>query len=258
MDDFHARIDPQRKVPYESQIVLWAYLAATGREQPFDRFVMGEDLIWQFNRDMGSPALRRQVDAVLQRKKDEADRLRAIFRTEPWTIVKPVIWSENLGDKYFIQKLTRSHRFEIYIDCVFKWRGLDIGLYYGRDQQYGGENAAGIEIKRDMRLRETGNLYIEYAEKHDPRSSQWVPSGILKNDNSRFFLLGDFGQFYVLRRDDLLSLYRDLEAGRPVPPGVRWANAGRNTSRGFVIPRALAAEKQVPEAELAQYCRRIV
>lgn len=257
MGGYFIQINPQKKVPYESQIALWAYLIAKGQGQSFEKFIMSEALISQFNGELCDPALRQRMELVLQRNAETVDRLLQAFRAAPWTVVKPVIWNNNLGDDYFIQKLTLSHRFEIYIDCMFQRRGLDIGLYYGRDLQYSGENAAGIEIKRDMRLLETGNLYIEYSEKHDPRSSQWVPSGILKNDNSRFFLLGDFGQFYVLRKAYLQALYQDLMVSRPVPPGVRLVRAGRNTSLGFVIPSALAEEKQVPPEELARFCKRI-
>ncbi|NRY63829.1 hypothetical protein [Clostridium beijerinckii] len=42
---------------------------------------------------------------------------------EPWNYVKPVIWRNNMGNDYVIKNLTLSHRFEIYIDCLFKSEG---------------------------------------------------------------------------------------------------------------------------------------
>lgn len=258
MERFYRPIDPQEKVPYESQIALWAYLALTGRSRRFEDFVMSEALIKRFNADIRREDVRRQLDGILRREAATVDRLLQAFQTEPWTVVKPVVWNANAGNCYFIENLTLSHRFEIYIDCVFKVRGLDIGLYYGRELQYSGENAAGIEIKRDMMAVKTGNLYIEYAERHYAAGS-WIASGILKDDNTRFFLLGDVGKYYILRKSDLLGLYEALTGTppRPVPPGVRKAEAKRGTSLGFLLPARLAEGMAPPLAELAQHCKKI-
>ncbi len=51
--------------------------------------------------------------------------------------------------------------------------------YSSRDyQNEHGESASGIEIKYDMKLKETGNLYIETAEKSHPDIPDYTPSGI--------------------------------------------------------------------------------
>ena len=258
MERFYRPINPQEKVPYESQIALWAYLSLLGQGRRFEDFVMSEGLIEQFNAGIRREEVRQQLDQVLRQKADAVDRLLRAFQTEPWTVVKPVVWSANVGNRYFIENLTLSHRFEIYIDCLFREKGLDIGLYYGRDPQYRGETAAGIEIKRDMMARKTGNLYIEYAGRHSS-AGQWVASGVLKSDNSRFFLMGDIGWYYALRRTDLLALYRSLTGAppRPVPAGVRLAKAKRGTSLGFLVPTGLAERMAPPQAELTQGCRKI-
>lgn len=259
MERFCRQINAQEKVPYESQIALWGYLSAIGQGQGFEDFIMSERLINQFNAHIRDSQIQVRLEQVLRREADTVRGLLNTFRTKPWTVVKPVVWNSNLGNGYFIKNLTLSHRFEIYIDCMFRQQGLDIGLYYGRDQQYSGENAAGIEIKRDMMAASTGNLYIEYAERHHADGGRWVDSGILKTDNSQFFLMGDIGRYYVLRKADLLALYRALTdtPPRPVPQGVRRTKARRDTSLGFLIPAQTAKTMEPSWAELARCCKRV-
>ena len=81
-----------------------------------------------------------------------------------------------------------------------------MGLYYGKDEQYyKGESELGIEIKRDIKASETGNLYIEYEERLRNRG-QWVKSGILKDDNTKYFIIGDIGQYWILSKEQLIQI----------------------------------------------------
>ena len=83
-------------------------------------------------------------------------------------------------------------------------------MFYGKNQQYRqGETAAGIEIKCDMKLQETGNVYIEYQERIT-KDGEWVDSGILKKDETRYFLIGTVEKFYILPRTKLQSYYNRL------------------------------------------------
>lgn len=84
---------------------------------------------------------------------------------------------------------------------MFRRHGYDIGLFYGKDQQYHqGETKAGIEIKCDMRLQKTGNVYIEYQERMT-NAGEWVDSGILKQDQTKYFLIGTVEEFFILPRE---------------------------------------------------------
>ena len=87
------------------------------------------------------------------------------YDREPWKYSKPVIWKDRNKGDYYIRNLTESHRFELYVACIFKHYGFDIGLYYGKDEQYAGESRAGIEIKYDKESLKTRNIYIEYKER---------------------------------------------------------------------------------------------
>ncbi len=134
-----------------------------------------------------------------------------------------------------------SHRFEVYIERVFSDLGIDIGLYYGKEEQYDqGETKLGIEIKRDIKSHETGNIYIEFYERLKVNGN-WYPSGILKNDNTRYFLIGDIDKYWILRKSDLIEIYKKLSQGnQEIPKGCRFANAGIGTSKGYLIPKYVA------------------
>jgi hypothetical protein len=87
-----------------------------------------------------------------------------------------------------------------------------------------GENKAGIEIKFDRKFRDTGNFYIEIAEKSNPKNKEYVPSGIFRNDNTWLYIIGDYETIFIFSKEQLKKCkdnYRQVE----IP-----------TSRGFLIP----------------------
>jgi hypothetical protein len=92
-----------------------------------------------------------------------------------------------------------------------------------------------VEIKYDARLAETGNLYIEVAEKTDPQGVTWFPSGIARDTSARWYGIGD-------RRDWFLFRTRTL---RETWAAERILTIDRGTSRGFLLSRARAAELAV-------------
>lgn len=176
------------------------------------------------------------------------------FTNTPWVVVKPVIWGDRNRDAYYINNLTDSHRFEVYIDTLFAQNGVDLGLYYGRDEQYNqGENRLGIEIKRDKKSSEgSPNLFIEYQERLNPRSQEWVNSGILRDDNTRFYLIGDIDNFWVFNKEDLVYIYNQLYRGNSYYNGCRLVKVVRGTSRGYIIPKDYANQIAISFEELLQ------
>lgn len=244
MEEFYRLINAEEKVPYKSQISLWIYSKMLNNNSTFDNFIMSEKLIDEFNKLIQDNEFRNKFQQMFISEKKTIDCLMNTFLEKPWKIIKPVIWNNNLDNPYFIKNLVLSHRFEIYIDCKFKDRDFDIGLYYGRDGQYNGENAAGIEIKRDMMINKTGNIYIEYSEKHYANNHNWVNSGILKDDNTRFFLIGDIDKYYILQKNDLINIYQRIRENDKelIEKGCRFVSANRETSKGFIIPINVAKE----------------
>ena len=87
-----------------------------------------------------------------------------------------------------------------------------------------GENALGIEIKLDKKFRQTGNLYIETEEKTNANNQNWVVSGIMRNDGSVLFLIGDYECAYLIPKRTLLTLRKQCR------------EVETETSKGFLLP----------------------
>jgi len=78
------------------------------------------------------------------------------------------------------------------VDVLFEHLGLAVVQYTSKAYQYAvGESRTGVEIKHDKRYADTGNLYIETAEKAMPRPGPYVPSGIWRTDNAWLYVIGD-------------------------------------------------------------------
>jgi hypothetical protein len=95
-----------------------------------------------------------------------------------------------------------------------------------------GESASGIEIKHDMRFKDTGNLYIEVAEKSRAELPNYTPSGIYRNDNTFLYLIGDKEQAFLFSKAQLKILYENKAAWNS--KGIRERETP--TSRGFTFP----------------------
>ena len=159
---FLKKINGQEKLTYESQIALWMYKMYIDQnyQLEYEDLIITEGLINQFNNSLNNEEFKNIFERLINNNKALITLMLRDFKETPWEFVKPVIWSNNVDNDYFIENLTLSHRFEIFIDTKFKNEGVDIGLYYGRSGQHQGECKLGIEIKRDMKSKETGNLYF--------------------------------------------------------------------------------------------------
>ncbi len=80
---------------------------------------------------------------------------------------------------------------------------------------------------------------------------KWVASGIFKDDNTRYFLIGEISEFWILRRVELEQLYNTIENnGGRIPNGCRRVEAARGTSLGYIIPKAVANDMSLSIEEL--------
>ncbi|HAT4307411.1 TPA: hypothetical protein I9080_001195 [Clostridium perfringens] len=231
------KIDGQKKIRNKDQVILFFYyLYKEDKCNNYNEFLITEDLINNFNNDIEDEVIVNKLYNYIKDNYDEFKELLNEFSEEPWKYANPVIWENNYNNEYFIKNLILSHRFEVYIDNLFKKNGVDIGLYYGRNGQYTGESEAGIEIKRDMRSLETGNMYFEYMERHY-NYGEWVNSGILKDDNTRYFLIGDINEFYIIPKVRLCEILEKL-MNKEYVKGARLVEARRGTSKGFIISKS--------------------
>ena len=87
-------------------------------------------------------------------------------------------------DTYYKEKFEQGTDYQDFVIKELYNQGIILISYTSKKSQYEGENMSGFEIKNDNKFRETGNLYIELAEKSHPSNPQYVPSGIYRNDNS--------------------------------------------------------------------------
>ena len=140
---------------------------------------------------------------------------------------------------------------DLVVDAFDKELRIPIQTYDSQYRQYAiGESRQGIEVKFDMRFVETGNLYVETAEKREPRHGQYHPSGIYRRDNSWLYVIGDERFIFVFTRCELLRLHQAGEGGR------RFKHVETDTSKGFLLPESSAREHKrlvlVPELSTAE------
>lgn len=71
-----------------------------------------------------------------------------------------------------------------------------------------GENLQGFEIKYDDWVSRSGRISIEVAEKtrNDP-GRPWVPSGIMRTDNSWLYIQGNYDVLFIFAKRFLLNYY---------------------------------------------------
>ena len=120
-----------------------------------------------------------------------------------------------------------------------------LGAYSSRKWQNDhGESASGIEIKHDMKLKETGNLYIEVAEKFRPDMPEYTLSGIMRADNTWLYLIGDYEQAFLFSKHQLKAVYYNRKQWpargireRQTPTSIGFTYPIRSAMQGMCIRR---------------------
>lgn len=115
------------------------------------------------------------------------------------------------------------------IDRFLNELKLVVSLYGSTKYQYRyGENAQGIEIKYDARStgdctyyqnKPTGNVAIEVKEKTRASNNFFVNSGILRNDNTWLYIVGNYHQAWIFSKKHLVHVYNEkkYEAKQTLP-----------------------------------------
>lgn len=128
---------------------------------------------------------------------------------------------------YYAQKLEQGLEFQDIVTRALYQRGIVIVGYSSRRFQMSeGENMLGAEIKNDARFRETGNLYLEVAEKAHPDRPLYSVSGIHRKDNAWLYVIGDRQEVWVFSTKYLQMLE------------PRYKHVETPTSKGFLMPIA--------------------
>ena len=130
---------------------------------------------------------------------------------------------------YYAEKLEQGLVFQDFVARQLYRLGIVIVGYSSRRYQNKyGENMLGAEIKRDGNFRETLNPYIEIAEKSHPDRSDYIDSGIMRDDNSWMFVIGDEGGVWIFSTVHLRRLVKS----------ENWKQVEKPTSIGILMPVA--------------------
>lgn len=128
---------------------------------------------------------------------------------------------------YYSEMLNLGLQFQDFVFDKLYGEGLPIISYSSKLYQTKyGENKAGFEIKYDRNFRKTGNFYIETAEKTKASLKDFYPSGILRDDNTWLYIIGDYETIYILSKRQLKILQK-LNKFKEVK---------NTTSMGFLLP----------------------
>jgi hypothetical protein len=133
------------------------------------------------------------------------------------------------------ENYSKGTEYQDYVVSQMLQRGFPICLYSSRKYQFErGESANGIEIKYDGKMAETGNLYIETAEKSDASNAYYVKSGVMRMDNTWAYLIGDYHEAFLLSVRQLrrVSTWPSTMKKRC---GVQ--DRETPTSQGYTIPK---------------------
>ena len=113
-----------------------------------------------------------------------------------------------MTDNYKLM-LEKGLQFQDFItDILIKELGISLSTYSSQKyQNLKGENKQGFEIKFDDKYKDTGNVYIEVAEKSNPLNENFISSGIYRNDNTWLYLIGDYKEIFIFSKKHLKLMY---------------------------------------------------
>jgi len=113
-----------------------------------------------------------------------------------------------MTDNYKLM-LEKGLQFQDFItDILIKELGILLSTYSSQKyQNLKGENKQGFEIKFDDKYKDTGNVYIEVAEKSNPLNENFISSGIYRNDNTWLYLIGDYKEIFIFSKKHLKLMY---------------------------------------------------
>ena len=138
---------------------------------------------------------------------------------------------------YYTSKLKQGEEYQDAVTDALYRNGLLLITYCSEKRQLtDGENRFGMEIKYDDKLDKTGNLFFETAEKRRPENPEWIPSGILRRDNSWLYAIGNFEALYIFPKQ-YLPWIQDKHLRQS--PGSRFYSVfetAPKTSKGWLTP----------------------
>jgi hypothetical protein len=140
-----------------------------------------------------------------------------------------------MTDQY-AEKFKAGTEYQDYSQLELYKAGIPIGVLTSKKyQRKYGESIAGMEVKLDRKLEETGNLYFETHEKSDEKNLNFVESGILRNDNTWIYCIGNYKIMYLIPKRSLQRLY-EQQHGRELDKRLEcYVEHKIPTSMGFTL-----------------------
>ena len=135
--------------------------------------------------------------------------------------------------EYYDKQRNDGQEFQDFCSIHFTKRGIPVTNFSSRKYQIEkGENLQGYEFKYDKQFRKTGNLWIELAEKTNAQNSNYINSGIMRSDNTMFYIMGDYEGIYLMQKKILIIISKSYNI----------IENNMKTSKGFLFPITKAAE----------------
>jgi len=136
---------------------------------------------------------------------------------------------------YYLNCFNKGLEYQDFImEKLLENLGIPISNFSSKKYQFSkGENLQGIEIKYDDKYKKTGNIYIEVAEKSNPNNKEYIPSGIMRNDNSWLYAIGDYSILFIFGKQILKlqynkNLFKTVVTG--TSKGMLLDKKGQNTA----------------------------
>lgn len=227
----------------------------------YRNFKINEILIKNYNDNLEKTLVSEKAEKWYSNNKKECKYFLAEYGKK--FQAKVIHWNDRNKSKYFEEKLQKGYEYERYIYQKFKEKGIELSFFNSKIGQYNqGETVQGIEIKHDLMFEKTGNLYIEYSERVN-NLKEWVNSGILKSDNTIYYLIGNYNEFFIFEKKQLLEIYNILKDTHTrvkkliaidetqlilnvKKNRVQFVRENANsTSKGFLLAKELANEIQI-------------
>lgn len=123
------------------------------------------------------------------------------------------------GNSIHQDSLETGLQFQDFISEKFpEIMGFNISIFQSKKYQIEkGESLQGIEIKYDARStgdctyyknKATNNVGIEVFEKTNKDKKMWTESGILRDDNTWLYVVGNYHQAWLFSKKRLVELYK--------------------------------------------------
>jgi len=131
--------------------------------------------------------------------------------------------------EYYNKSMNEGEEYQEFVaDALCEKFNIKIEFYKTKHEQYNiGESKQGFEIKYDKKLKETNNLWIEIAEKTNPKNKDYIPSGIYREDNSYFYCIGDYNIIFVFTKEKLKKILNENK--------YKIMENNTKTSKGFLL-----------------------